>query len=130
MPASAAAGTPVVTIDGPRAIESIQVGDRVLTQDTSTGVLGFEPVLAIHHTKSAATVRVALNSESLVSTGIHRFWKAGLLYVNRDDPAIIVGARFGAGWTLNLGNPAARLIIAGIVAMWALLAVIGVAAGI
>ena len=59
-----------------------------------------------------------------------RFWKAGLLYVNRDDPAIMVGARFGAGWTLNLGNPAARLIIAGIVAMWALLAVIGVAAGI
>ena len=58
-----------------------------------------------------------------------RFWKAGLLYVNRDDPALMVGARFGAGWTLNLGNPAARLIIAGIIAMWAGLAVIGAAAG-
>ncbi len=45
-----------------------------------------------------------------------RFWKAGLLYVNRDDPALMVGARFGVGWTLNVGNPAAWLIIAGIVA--------------
>ena len=58
-----------------------------------------------------------------------RFWKAGLLYVNRDDPAIVVGARFGAGWTLNLGNAAAWLIIAGIVATLAGLAVIGAAAG-
>ena len=58
-----------------------------------------------------------------------RFWKAGLLYLNRDDPAIVVGSRFGAGWTLNLGNPAARLIIAGIVAAWAGLVVIGAAAG-
>jgi uncharacterized membrane protein len=58
-----------------------------------------------------------------------RFWKAGLLYLNRDDPAIVVGARFGAGWTLNCGNPAARLIIAGTAAAWAGLAVIGAAAG-
>ena len=59
-----------------------------------------------------------------------RFWKAGLLYLNRDDPAIVVGARFGAGWTPNLGNPVAWLIIAGTVAAPAGLAVIGVAAGI
>jgi uncharacterized membrane protein len=58
-----------------------------------------------------------------------RFWKAGLLYVNRDDPAIMVGARFGVGWMLNFGNPAAWLIIAGIVAWWAGLAVLGAAAG-
>jgi uncharacterized membrane protein len=58
-----------------------------------------------------------------------RFWKAGLLYVNRDDPAIVVAARFGAGWTLNLGNRAAWLIIAGIAAALAGLAVTGAAAG-
>jgi uncharacterized membrane protein len=52
-----------------------------------------------------------------------------LLYVNRDDPAIMAGSRFGAGWTLNLGNPAAWLIIAGIAAARAGLAVIGAAAG-
>lgn len=32
-------------------------------------------------------------------------WKAGLFYVNRDDPAVIVPRRFGLGWTVNLGRP-------------------------
>jgi uncharacterized membrane protein len=58
-----------------------------------------------------------------------RLWKAGLFYVNREDPAIMVGARFGAGWTLNFGNAVAWLIIAGVVAAPAGLAVIGAAAG-
>jgi uncharacterized membrane protein len=58
-----------------------------------------------------------------------RFWKAGLLYVNRDDPAIVVSARFGAGWTLNVGNRAAWLIIAGIIAPPAGLIVIAAVAG-
>jgi uncharacterized membrane protein len=56
-----------------------------------------------------------------------RFWKAGLLYVNRDDPAIVVGARFGVGWILNLGNPVAWLLIAGFVAWWAGVAVLAAA---
>ena len=59
-----------------------------------------------------------------------RFWKAGLLYVNRDDPALVVGARFGVGWALNFGKPVAWLFIAGFVAWWAALAVLGAAAGI
>jgi uncharacterized membrane protein len=58
-----------------------------------------------------------------------RFWKSGLFYVNRDDPAVMVGARFGVGFSFNFGNPVAWLIIAGIVATPTCLAVIGVAAG-
>jgi uncharacterized membrane protein len=58
-----------------------------------------------------------------------QFWKAGLVYVNRDDPALVVGARFGVGWALNFGNPAAWLLIAGTFAAWAGLAVLGAAAG-
>ena len=34
-----------------------------------------------------------------------RFWKAGLIYINRDDPSILVEHRFGLGYTVNLGNP-------------------------
>ncbi len=70
-------GTLVRTIDGNRPIESIQVGDRLLSQNTSTGALVFQPVLAVHHTKSAPTIRVHLDGEDIVATGIHRFWKAG-----------------------------------------------------
>jgi uncharacterized membrane protein len=58
-----------------------------------------------------------------------QFWKAGLVYVNRDDPALVVGARFGVGWALNFGKPVAWLLIAGFVAWWAGLAVLGTAAG-
>lgn len=58
-----------------------------------------------------------------------RFWKAGLFYVNRDDPAIVVGARFGVSWMLNFGNPVAWLLFAGFVAWWAGLVAIGMAAG-
>jgi uncharacterized membrane protein len=58
-----------------------------------------------------------------------RFWKAGLVYVNRTDPTIMVPARIGVGWTLNLGNPAAWLIIAAVIATAAGLAVIRIAAG-
>jgi uncharacterized membrane protein len=59
-----------------------------------------------------------------------QFWKAGLIYLNRDDPAIMVGARFGVGWTFNVANPMSWLIIAGIVAVPAGLAAISAAAGI
>jgi uncharacterized membrane protein len=39
-----------------------------------------------------------------------RYWKAGVFYVNGDDPALFVQRRFGVGWTLNLGHPAGVVI--------------------
>ena len=72
------AGTLVRTLDGPRPIESIRAGDRVLSQETSTGSLRFEPVVAIFHNPPAPTLRVALEGQSpVIVTGIHRFWGAG-----------------------------------------------------
>lgn len=59
-----------------------------------------------------------------------RFWKAGLIYFNRDDPAIMVGARFGVGWTFNVANPMAWLILAGLVAVPAGLVTLAVTAGL
>jgi uncharacterized membrane protein len=40
-----------------------------------------------------------------------RFWKAGILYLNRDDPALFVQRRFGVGWTVNIGRPAGVVIM-------------------
>lgn len=34
-----------------------------------------------------------------------RYWKGGMIYVNRNDPATFVPKRFGVGWTINLGSP-------------------------
>ncbi len=58
-----------------------------------------------------------------------RFWKGGLIYINRDDPAIMVGNRFGIGWTPNLGNPRAWLLYGGILAAIVALVVVRVVAG-
>jgi hypothetical protein len=71
------AGTLVLTVDGPKVIESIQVGDRVLSQNTTTGLLSFQPTIGVHRNKPTATVRLAIGDETIVATGIHRFWKAG-----------------------------------------------------
>jgi uncharacterized membrane protein len=59
-----------------------------------------------------------------------RFWKAGIVYVNREDPAVLVGARAAYGWTVNFGNPTAWLLIAGFVAVPAGLVAIRLVAGI
>ncbi len=72
-----AAGTLVHTIDGPRKIESISIGDRVLAQDTSKGTLSFRPVLATHVNGPSKTLRISIGDETIVATGIHRFWQAG-----------------------------------------------------
>jgi hypothetical protein len=72
-----AAGTLVHTVDGFRPIESIQVGDRVLSQNSSTGLLEFQPVVAVVHNRPGPTLKVTVDGESITVTGIHRFWKAG-----------------------------------------------------
>ncbi|MEZ0164946.1 DUF5808 domain-containing protein [Kineococcus sp. LSe6-4] len=41
-----------------------------------------------------------------------RHWRGGLLYVNREDPALLVPKRVGVGWTLNVGHPAGRVLTA------------------
>jgi Pretoxin HINT domain/HEAT repeats len=71
------AGTPVLTRMGARPIEELRVGDQALTQDSTSGELYFRPILAIFHNKPAATLRLEIEGETIVATGIHRFWKAG-----------------------------------------------------
>jgi uncharacterized membrane protein len=39
-------------------------------------------------------------------------WRAGVLYVNPGDPAVLVPKRFGWGWTLNFARPASWMVLA------------------
>ena len=71
------AGTPVMTRTGARPIEDLRVGDQVLAQSPSDGELYFRPILAVFHNKPTATLRVEFEGETIVATGIHRFWKSG-----------------------------------------------------
>ena len=70
------AGTLVQTLDGLCRIERLHAGDLVLTQAPATGELKYEPVLTAFHNPPNATFRIELGGETIVATGIHRFWKA------------------------------------------------------
>jgi hypothetical protein len=78
-------GTPVRTISGPRPIESIAVGDLVLSQSTKTGGLSYRPVVMAHHNPPSATFRVSLGDEAIVTSPSHRFWVAGRGWVMARD---------------------------------------------
>jgi hypothetical protein len=71
------AGTLVRTLDGSSPIEKLRAGDLVLTQAPMTGELKYQPVVTAYHNPPNATLRIDLGNETIVATGIHRFWKAG-----------------------------------------------------
>ncbi|WP_206107948.1 polymorphic toxin-type HINT domain-containing protein, partial [Paludisphaera rhizosphaerae] len=77
-PSCFAGGTPVRTIQGDRPIESIRPGDLVLSQDTTSGRLSYQPVVEVLHNPPNWTYKIDLGGgETVHPTGIHRFWKAG-----------------------------------------------------
>ena len=41
-----------------------------------------------------------------------KYWKLGLIYINRNDPALFVEKHFGFGYTLNFGHPGAWIFLA------------------
>jgi uncharacterized membrane protein len=42
---------------------------------------------------------------------LDHYWKAGIFYVNPDDPALFIEKRFGIGYTLNFGRPAVWVVL-------------------
>jgi len=79
------AGTLVRTLSGLEAIESLRVGDQVLTQNTKTGALGYNPILLVHHNPPSKTFRLKLGDETITSSYFPRFWKAGYGWVMARD---------------------------------------------
>ena len=53
-----------------------------------------------------------------------QYWRGGMFYVNKQDPALFVEKRFGVGFTINFGRPAAILIFVGIIGVIAAIAII------
>ena len=70
------AGTPVWTQGGKTAIEKIEVGDLVLSQDPTSGELGYRPVIATTLRPPTKMMRISVGGEKITSTLGHRFWVA------------------------------------------------------
>ncbi|MCB9875118.1 MAG: HEAT repeat domain-containing protein [Planctomycetaceae bacterium] len=70
------AGTPVWTGSGIKPIESIQVGDVVLSQDIETGELAYKPVLRATIRPMEHLIKIRVGNETFETSGGHLFWVA------------------------------------------------------
>ncbi|HEX4145929.1 MAG TPA: polymorphic toxin-type HINT domain-containing protein [Pirellulales bacterium] len=72
-----ARGTKVWALDGPKPIEQVQIGDRVLSQSPWSGELTFKPVLDTTLGHNDLLTLVTANGDLLVATPVHIFWVSG-----------------------------------------------------
>ncbi|MBN2878268.1 MAG: hypothetical protein JXN65_01435 [Clostridia bacterium] len=85
----------------------------------SAAILVYAVVLAIMTGQSGS--RIKIEGKRAESTEIIRdddaFWKLGMFYYNKEDPAVFVERRFSPGWTTNWARWQSWLIVFGILAM-------------
>jgi hypothetical protein len=73
-----AEGTLVWTKTGRQPIESLELGDLVLSQDVDTGELAFKPVIGRTVRPPSPILRVSLGDEQLLATRGHPLWVLGI----------------------------------------------------
>jgi uncharacterized membrane protein len=103
----------------------------VLPATTAWVVISTAPALATAAVLVAVAIRTGQSGHRLRSTVADEpapegtadrdddaHWIGGLLYVNRNDPALWVPKRFGGvGWTINLANPVAWIVAGALLAV-------------
>lgn len=57
----------------------------------------------------------SVEEDNTISENDDAYWKLGMFYYNKSDPAIFVSKRIGIGYTLNHARPAAWLFYLGII---------------
>ena len=120
-----AAGTPVLTPEGPRPIEALRPGDRVLTADGPDRPPRPGPIRAVHRSNADRTLGLSIGGEVTVTTEGHPLWKvdkgwtragdlrAGDAVATRAGRATLeaIEARSGAEvWNLEVDDGATYLV--------------------
>lgn len=73
-------------------------------------------VLAITTGQGGSRVKnVRTEDGTVINRDDDQYWKLGQFYFNRTDPSLFLEKRFGVGWTMNLANPLAWLILIAII---------------
>ncbi len=73
-----AKGTLVWTKTGKKPIESIELGELVLSQEVESGELKYQPVLGTTVRPPSPMLKLTLNKEQLITTLGHPFWVSGV----------------------------------------------------
>ena len=74
-------------------------------------ILGGTALYTFKVAKSSSRAKVEVSDLDILDADSDEYWKAGIFYVNKEDPSIMVEKRFGIGWTINFGNPVSWLLV-------------------
>ncbi|MDN7227681.1 DUF5808 domain-containing protein [Planococcus sp. N064] len=74
-------------------------------------VLGGTAFYAFKMVKSSSFAEEELADPGVIDADSDEHWKAGIFYVNKEDPSVMAEKRFGIGWTINFGNPKSWLYL-------------------
>ena len=97
-------------------IDSVAIGWASLIA-AGAGVIG-ALLVTVTTGQSGSRVRLGKKADGgVIRRDDDKYWKFGVYYVNKDDPALFVEKRFGVGFTINFGRPAAIFILLGLIAV-------------
>ena len=80
-----AAGTPVWTMRGTVAIETLSVGDLVLSQNVESGELAYKAVLRTTIRPESRLTKIIVDGHELLASGGHPMWVSGEGWVKARD---------------------------------------------
>ena len=86
------AGTLVTTEDGQKPIEKIEVGDKVLSEDETTGEVAVKTVTETYVNETDELIHIGVNGETISATPTHPFyvdklgWTLARLYTKKAKP--------------------------------------------
>ena len=83
------AGTKVLTDEGEKPIEEIEVGDKVLAKDDETGEMAYKEVEWLFQRDVEETYNITVGGEVITTTDEHPFWIVGKGWVKSQD--LLVG---------------------------------------
>ena len=86
------AGTLVTTEDGQEPIEEIEVGDKVLSENETTGEVAVKTVTETYIIETDELMHIGVNGETISATPTHPFyvdklgWTLARLYTKKQSP--------------------------------------------
>lgn len=72
-----AGGTPILTSQGPVAVDRVRLGDMVVAKHAVTGEVSLKPVLRTTNREPERLIRIQLPESTIRASGGHPFWVSG-----------------------------------------------------